>query len=89
MKPVFLKNRRNRKGLLEFYSSILEFEDGFLTLQLARKETLDLKKSFVIRVYGFIINDDNEILIAEEFLKSSQPAQKYGKVLQFVRRKKR
>lgn len=28
---------------------------------------MDSKKSFVIRVYGFIINDDHEILIAEEF----------------------
>lgn len=28
---------------------------------------MDSKKIFVIRVYGFIINNDNEILIAEEF----------------------
>ena len=28
---------------------------------------MDSKKTFVIRVYGFIINDDNEILIADEF----------------------
>ncbi|MBK9638804.1 MAG: NUDIX domain-containing protein [Bacteroidetes bacterium] len=28
---------------------------------------MDSKKIFIIRVYGFIINDENEILVAEEF----------------------
>ena len=47
--------------------SNVDIADSFLFLQLVRKQVLDSKKIFVIRVYGFIINDDNEILIADEF----------------------
>ena len=45
----------------------LDIDASFLFLLLVRKLVLESKKEFVIRVYGFIINDDNEILIAEEF----------------------
>ena len=47
--------------------SNVDIADSFLFLQLVRKQVLDSKKTFVIRVYGFIINDNNEILIADEF----------------------
>ena len=47
--------------------SRVNIADGFLFLRLVRKWVVESIKSFVIRVYGFIINDNNEVLIAEEF----------------------